>query len=259
MASEQGDVAPAQEEAGSSGLVIEKIGSGFVVAPDLKLTRIDGGGGALVGLYGGKITDRFLIGAAGYGLAGASSALQMAYGGVFVEWFRDPGGLFDVSLRGLVGGGAATVFGAYADPYDPVLLEGGGKIRETRWVRPGAEPGSDTCADVNSYVNPMGADAPMAAGRHAGSSAIAAKHGRGSYGKTDPPWGGLGCSADGMFPFRTGFVIAEPQASVYLNVAEWLRIGGAAGYRFIGAAGPAGGGRLQGATFSIGVQVGRHR
>ena len=57
----------AQEPVAPPGLVVEEIRSGFVVAPDLKLTSIDGGPGALAGLYGGLITDRRLLLGAGPG------------------------------------------------------------------------------------------------------------------------------------------------------------------------------------------------
>ena len=51
------------------------------------------------------------------------------------------------------------------------------------------------------------------------------------------------------------FFVAEPQATVHLNLTDWLRVGGGAGYRFAGAAGDANG-RLSGFAGSIGVQIG---
>lgn len=55
--------------------------------------------------------------------------------------------------------------------------------------------------------------------------------------------------------YRQAFFLAEPQASVHVNLKDWLRVGGGAGYRFVGAAGEANG-RLSGFTASIGVQIG---
>jgi hypothetical protein len=57
------------------------------------------------------------------------------------------------------------------------------------------------------------------------------------------------------FRYREDFLIADPQLSVHLNVNDWLRIGGGAGYRFIGRAG-SDGDRLRGFTASIGLQLG---
>ena len=59
----------------------------------------------------------------------------------------------------------------------------------------------------------------------------------------------------GWFRYRQEFFVAEPQATVHLNVADWLRIGGGAGYRLIGAAG-ASNSQLRGFTASIGLQIG---
>ena len=59
----------------------------------------------------------------------------------------------------------------------------------------------------------------------------------------------------GWFRYRQEFFVAEPQASVHLNLADWIRVGGGAGYRLIGAAG-ADNSRLRGFTASIGVQIG---
>ena len=59
----------------------------------------------------------------------------------------------------------------------------------------------------------------------------------------------------GRHHYRQEFFVAEPQASVHLNLKDWLRVGAGAGYRFVGAAGEANG-RLSGFTASVGVQIG---
>ena len=59
----------------------------------------------------------------------------------------------------------------------------------------------------------------------------------------------------GGFRYRQEFFVAEPQASIHLNLTDWLRVGGGAGYRFVGAAGEANR-RLRGSTASVGVQIG---
>ena len=87
-----GVTASAQEPATESRLTVERIRSGLLVAPDLKLTSIDGGSGAVAGLYGGFITDRrLLLGAGAYWLTSGPAGVDMAYGGGLVEWFREPG------------------------------------------------------------------------------------------------------------------------------------------------------------------------
>ena len=59
---------PSPAPAGS--LQIEKIESGFVIAPDAKFTEIDGRFATLAGAYGGWLTDRtLLVGAGAYWLA----------------------------------------------------------------------------------------------------------------------------------------------------------------------------------------------
>ncbi len=67
--------------------------------------------------------------------------------------------------------------------------------------------------------------------------------------------GNFGWPSSVTFRYRNDFLIADPQLSVHLNVTDWLRIGGGAGYRFVGHAG-SDGARLQGFTTSIGLQLG---
>ena len=73
-----GVAASAQEPEAPSRLVVEEIRSGFVVAPELKLTSIDGGAGAVTGMYGGLITDRrLLIGVGAYWLTNGPGSVDM--------------------------------------------------------------------------------------------------------------------------------------------------------------------------------------
>ena len=107
-----GVAASAQEprEPGAGRLTVERIRSGLLVAPDLKLTSIDGGSGAVAGLYGGFITDRrLLVGAGAYWLTGGPAGVDMAYGGGLVEWFANPDARVDFSVRSLFGFGRATL------------------------------------------------------------------------------------------------------------------------------------------------------
>ena len=66
--------------------------------------------GSLAGLNGGWVMDRrLLIGGGAYWLTNGSSDLKMAYGGAVAEWFANPGGPIDFSVRSLVGAGNATL------------------------------------------------------------------------------------------------------------------------------------------------------
>ena len=99
----------AREPAAPDGLTLDNASNGWVVAPDFKFTRVDDSDAALVGAYGGKFIERrLLVGGGAYWLSGAPD-VSMAYGGGLVEWFGNPGGLVDFSVRGFVGLGTATL------------------------------------------------------------------------------------------------------------------------------------------------------
>ena len=213
-----GGTASAQEPEARGRLTMERIRSGLLVAPDLKLTSIDGGSGAVAGLYGGFITDRrLLVGAGAYWSTGGLAGVDMAYGGGLVEWFANPGGRVDFSVRSLFGLGRATLASTVDVPrFDAVhghavRMPYGGPDHRRHWSR----------------------------WSHAGH----------------PPRGDLKWPSAVTFRYREDFLIADPQLAVHLNVTDWLRIGGGAGYRFVGRAG-SDGERLQGFTASIGLQLG---
>ena len=200
-------------------LTVERIRSGFVLAPDLKLTSIDGDSGAVAGLYGGFITDRrLLVGAGAYWLTAGPSGVDMAYGGGLVEWFANPGGRVDFSVRSLFGFGRATLASTVETPVFDAFYDHAGRL---------------------SYGGPG--------------------HGRNRdrrFHNGHPAWNdNFEWPSSVTFRYREDFLIADPQLSVHLNVTEWLRIGGGAGYRFIGRAG-SDGERLQGFTASLGLQLG---
>jgi hypothetical protein len=98
-------------------LVLERVESGFVVAPDVKVTDIDGGVGTLVGGYAGWIREEtLLIGGAGYWLASGPGDLDMAYGGLLLGWGASAGSRIRFGVRGLVGGGEASVSDTFSFP-----------------------------------------------------------------------------------------------------------------------------------------------
>jgi len=92
-------------------MIVEPIRSGFLAAPDVKVTEIDRKTSELIGGYAGWLSDeRFFIGGGGYWLAnGNRNDREMAYGGLVVHWLVWNSGRVGVGAKGLVGGGEATL------------------------------------------------------------------------------------------------------------------------------------------------------
>jgi len=91
-------------------LVLERIESPFVVAPDYKITDLDGSTGQLAGAYGGRLFDKTLfVGGGYYWLVDGSGGEEMRYGGLILGWSIPAGGAVRLSARGLVGFGTATL------------------------------------------------------------------------------------------------------------------------------------------------------
>src|SRR5262245_41635620 len=91
-------------------LTIERVKSGFVVTPDVKLTDVDDEFATLAGVQVGWMTDRTLfIGAAGYWLTDGAPDREFAYGGAVVEWALRSDRRLGFGARALVGGGSATL------------------------------------------------------------------------------------------------------------------------------------------------------
>ena len=106
-AAQPGGAAP---PASQGPMVIERVETGFLVAPDVKVTKVDGVTSELAGAYAGWLTDgTIFVGGGGYWMANNSSDRQMAYGGLIVQWLAPANDRFGFSLKGLVGGGQATL------------------------------------------------------------------------------------------------------------------------------------------------------
>jgi hypothetical protein len=99
--------ARAQQPPPSSGgpLVLEPMHNGFLIAPDVKVTKVNGKIGTLAGAYAGWIRDdRLFIGGGGYWRAdGKKDTDGLGYGGLIVGWFFDPDRPVSVSAKTLVG------------------------------------------------------------------------------------------------------------------------------------------------------------
>jgi hypothetical protein len=121
---------------GSGQPTIERLPSGFVIAPDVRFADVDGRFGNFVGGYGGWMTDRtLLIGIGGYWLTNGQDGFEMAYGGGVVEWTFFSDRRVALSARALIGGGGATVVDTLANlgyrtddggPVDPRFPEPNG-------------------------------------------------------------------------------------------------------------------------------------
>jgi hypothetical protein len=91
-------------------LVIERVHNPFIVAPDYKVTDLDGELGHLAGGYVGRaIEDTLFVGGGGYWLANGSRGDELAYAGAIVGWSMPAGSRIRFGARGLVGGGRATL------------------------------------------------------------------------------------------------------------------------------------------------------
>lgn len=100
-------------------LVQNQLESNVLVAPDFKLTDLGGDLTGMAGVYGGwLINQQLLIGGGGYFQTNEGDVSGMKYGGAVLEYFVNPSRMVNFSVRGLVGGGTATInrFGSIRFP-----------------------------------------------------------------------------------------------------------------------------------------------
>jgi hypothetical protein len=103
-------LAPGLAFAQSSTEPLETIPSGFVAAPELKLSELNGESASLLGGRAGWLSDRKLfLGAGAYWLTSGAASADLAYGGAIVEWFVRRSNQFNLSFGGLVGAGTGTL------------------------------------------------------------------------------------------------------------------------------------------------------
>ena len=95
---------------------VERVESGFVIAPDAKLTQVNDRSATLAGAYGGWMLEHtFLFGAGAYWLTNDSRDFKMAYAGPVFEWLIRGDRQIGFGVRTLVGGGSATIGGTLSD------------------------------------------------------------------------------------------------------------------------------------------------
>ena len=90
-------------------LVLERIHSPFVVAPDYKIADVDGDTGQLAGAYAGRLlAETLFVGGGFYWLVNGDGGEEMRYGGLMLGWSIPAGRMIRFGARGLVGFGTAT-------------------------------------------------------------------------------------------------------------------------------------------------------
>ena len=103
-------IASAQTTPAQQQLVVERIHTPFVIAPDYKVTELNGEREQLAGGYAGQLFDDTLfIGGAGYWLLNAGRGEELGYGGVLLGWSTPQLGGVRVGLRSLIGGGSGRL------------------------------------------------------------------------------------------------------------------------------------------------------
>jgi hypothetical protein len=187
------------EEQDSQTLVSGNVDNDFFIAPDFKFTEVDGKFANLAGIYGGWFINRkLLLGGGGYFLTNRSDDFKMTYGGFVAEYFIRPNQLVHFSVKGLIGGGTATVSGFRGrfDDLDDLPFEIPSEFRRRfRGINFPSMPGFRGFPDFPDFPFPI-------------------------FENVDE-----------------SFFVAEPEFNLNLNITEKLRVGFGGGYRFIGGAG----------------------
>lgn len=94
----------------SSGpMTVERIDSGFLIAPEVKVTRFDRRTSELAGVYAGWLGEQaFFIGGGGYWMANRTHDRNLAYGGLVVGVMPRTRGPVGFGVKALLGAGRAT-------------------------------------------------------------------------------------------------------------------------------------------------------
>ena len=101
-------------------LVLESMHNGFMLAPDVKITKVNGQTATLAGAFGGWVQDDqlFIGGAAYWRVDGNHQANDLAYGGMVVGWLFDPARAVSATIKSLVGFGHFSQFDSQVYPVD---------------------------------------------------------------------------------------------------------------------------------------------
>jgi hypothetical protein len=97
-----------QSPSGSSSGIVQSSAaeSGFVIAPDYRITQINHNTAQMVGAYGGYVMARqLMVGAGAYWQADSTDGARMFYTGPVVAWRMFPDRTVGLNFHGLVGAG----------------------------------------------------------------------------------------------------------------------------------------------------------
>ena len=105
---------PAGTPANQGGpMVFEETQSHYAVAPEFKVTEVDGTTAELLGGHGGVLLGKnLLVGAGLYTMVNGSHGQGLTYGGGVVGWNAWGGNKLSLSLRGLIGLGSGSASSA---------------------------------------------------------------------------------------------------------------------------------------------------
>jgi len=146
-------VAHAQTVPPPQPLIVERVPTGFVIAPDFKATEINDQFGQLAGAYAARVTDdTLMIGGAAYWLVNGSDEFRLAYGGLLLGWNGYRTSRVRFGARGLVGVGSATL-GRNFD-----VIERGGRESVIRFGRAQTPPAPVRGVPTSSTIRVRVAD-----------------------------------------------------------------------------------------------------
>jgi len=91
-------------------MTVERVKSGFVVTPEVKITSFDHSTSELIGADGGWLADKmFFIGGGGYWMVNQNHDRELAYGGLVLGVSTPVDRPFSFGVKTLFGGGTATI------------------------------------------------------------------------------------------------------------------------------------------------------
>jgi hypothetical protein len=111
---DDGTAAASQPPTSQGPMIVERLHSGFLFAPEVKATMFDKKVSGLIGGSVGWVADEtFFIGGGGYWMPERRRGgdRELAYGGAVLQWFVSTSDRFGFSAKALLGGGRATLPG----------------------------------------------------------------------------------------------------------------------------------------------------
>ena len=97
-------------------MVVQPIGSGFVLTPEVRFTEVNHSWGTQFGASGGWLyDDSIFVGGAFYGLVGGADDAQLMYGGFVTGWSAPISSAVRVGVRALLGWGHSEMFEEWTD------------------------------------------------------------------------------------------------------------------------------------------------